>query len=371
MKIEKKIPTSQPYLKGNELKYVSSCVKNNWISSQGEFISQFENKFAKYCGCKYGVAVSNGTVALHLALVALGLGRGDEVIVPDLTFVATINAVIYTGATPVLVDVDYKTWNINAELLQGAITKRTKVIIPVHLYGLPCKMDEIMKMAKQHHLFVIEDCAEAHGAKYKGKMVGSFSDISCFSFFGNKIMTTGEGGMCLTNNEDLYKKMHILRDHGKTPGKQYLHEVVGFNYRMTNMQAAVGLAQLEKIDRFLKERDKIAKVYERFLSKNPQIFFQAPRPGVRNVTWLFTILVPKSHRNKLIDFLSKKNIDARPMFIPLHQMPPYTKYISPASKFNDSNKLSEEGLSLPTFIGLKANDIKRVADVINEYFNKI
>jgi len=231
------VPLISPDLTGNELEYIMEAFLSTWISSSGEYIKKFEKMFADFSECEHGVAVSNGTVALHLALMALGLKKGDEVIVPDLTFAATINAVLHAQATPVIVDIERDSWCIDPKEIEKAITARTKAIIPVHLYGQPCDMDAIMAIANKSHLFVLEDCAEAHGARFDGKKVGSFGDVGCFSFFGNKIMTTGEGGMCVTNSKQLDEKMRILRDHGMSKTKKYWHEVIGYNYRITNLQA--------------------------------------------------------------------------------------------------------------------------------------
>lgn len=368
MPSEKFIPVAKPSLLGKELEYLTNCIEENWISSQGRFVKEFEQKFAGYCNCKYGVAVSNGTVALHLALAALGIKKGDEVIIPDLTFAATVNAVLYTGARPVIVDVDLESWNINPEFIRRVINERTKAIIPVHLYGFPCKMDAIRDIAVEYGLFVIEDCAEAHGARYKNKVVGGFSDISCFSFFANKIVTTGEGGMCLTNEEAVYERLKILRDHGKNPGNQYWHDVVGFNYRMTNLQAAVGLAQLENLPHFLEERQNIADKYKSLLNKNPYISLRSDTSQCQQVPWLFTILVPEKDRDSLIKFLSERHIESRPVFCPIHTMPPYKEFLSSDFFYPNSLHLSKKGLSLPTFVGLEAGEIEMISEEVNKYF---
>ncbi|MEM4522680.1 MAG: DegT/DnrJ/EryC1/StrS aminotransferase family protein, partial [Nitrososphaeria archaeon] len=255
-------PVAEPEIGDEELKNVIEAVKSGWVSSKGRFIDEFESSFAKYVGVKYGIATSNGTAALHLALAGLNIGSDDEVIVPDLTFAATINAVLYTRAKPVIVDINPEYWCIDPTKLEKAITSKTKAIILVHLYGHPCDMEPIMEIAEQHNLYVIEDVAEAHGAEYKGRKVGSFGHISCFSFYGNKVITTGEGGMCLTNDREIAERIKILRDHGMSPEKRYWHDVIGFNYRMTNLQAALGLAQLGKIERFIEKKREIAKKYE-------------------------------------------------------------------------------------------------------------
>jgi perosamine synthetase len=244
------------------------------------------------------VSVSNGTVALHLALVALGIGKGDEVIVPDLTFAATINAVLHANATPVIVDIEEESWCISPSEIERAITERTKAIIPVHLYGQPCDMDSIMSIATRHNLKVVEDCAEAHGALFRGKKVGSFGDIGCFSFYGNKIITTGEGGMCTTNNQNLDEIMRVLRDHGMSKTKRYWHERVGFNYRLTNLQASIGLAQLERIDEIHKNRKAYENGYKDVLSSD--YFFQNDLEGRARITWLVSILIDKDHNRELL-----------------------------------------------------------------------
>lgn len=248
------IALAQPHLTGNEYKYLIDAFLSTWISSAGKYITQFEESFSDYCGVKFGVAVSNGTTALHLALAALEIGEGDEVIVPDITFAATINAVIYTGATPVIVDIEEDSWCIDPDEIEKAITSKTKAIIPVHIYGQPCDMGRICDIAIKNNLYIVEDCAEAHGAAWNGQKVGSFGTISCFSFFGNKVITTGEGGMCITNDEQLNEKMRILRDHGMSKSRRYYHEILGFNYRMTNLQAAIGVAQVERIEDILEWR---------------------------------------------------------------------------------------------------------------------
>jgi len=256
------IPISKPSITKKEIAYVTDAVRSGWVSSLGKYIDMFEEKFAAYCGTKYAVATSNGTTALHLVLAALGITARDEVIISDLTFVATGNAVKYTGAKVVTVDIEEETLCIKPEAIKKAITSKTKAIIPVHLYGHPANMEEINKIAKKHNLFVIEDAAEAHGAEVNGKKVGSLGHAGVFSFYGNKIITTGEGGMITTNDEELYKKMRYLRDHAMSKEKRYWHTEVGFNYRMTNLQAALGVAQLERIDELLAKKEEIFKWYQ-------------------------------------------------------------------------------------------------------------
>lgn len=357
----KPIPVAEPDLRGNVKKYVLDCLDTNWISSLGKYIPLFEQKFSYYCGCNYGVSVANGTTALHLALAALGIGKGDEVLVPDLTFVATPNAVAYTGAKPVLVDADPKIWNIDPEKIEEKITPNTKAIIPVHLYGHPCDMEPIMKVAEEHNLFVIEDCAEAHGAEYIGKKVGSIGDIGCFSFYGNKILTTGEGGMCITNDEKLAERMRFLKDHGMAK-KRYYHPEMGFNYRMTNIQAAIGLAQLERIDEILAIKRKNAMLYRKFIGSCKGITFQPEMPWAKTVYWLHSILLEnsfRSNRDLLMQELSAEGIDSRPFFIPMHELPMYKQEGYPVA-----SELSMKGINLPSSTLLSEEDIKQICSII-------
>jgi perosamine synthetase len=360
-------PIAATELTGNEMVYVMECISTNWISSQGRFVTQFEENFSGYNGTRFGVAVSNGTVALHLALVALGIGPGDEVIVPDLTFVGTINAVLYTGATPVLADVCETSWCIDPDSIKRVITTRTKAIIPVHLYGQPCDMDRIIELSREFGLFVIEDCAEAHGAEYKGRKVGSFGDINCFSFFGNKIITMGEGGICLTNNEKLAEKMKILRDHGMSKSIRYWHDTIGYNYRLTNLQAAIGVAQLERIDEILLKRDQIKKWYLDYLQECEELQMQVDLPANRSVNWLFScqINTKNVNRESLITRAKNKGVDIRPFFYPLHSMPIYQKFMG-AEQLSVSEKLSMAGISLPTVLSLSKEEYRTIARIIME-----
>ena len=360
------IPIAEPSLGEEELKNVIEAVKSGWISSRGKFIEEFERNFSNYCDRKYGVATSNGTVALHLALKTLGIGKGDQVIIPDLTFVAVANAVTYCNAKPVFVDSHPDYWCLDPDKIEEKITPKTKAIIPVHLYGHPCDMDSIMKIAEERDLYVIEDAAEAHGAEYKGKKVGSFGDISCFSFYGNKIITTGEGGMCLTNNEELAEKMRILRDHGMDPNKRYWYEVVGFNYRMTNLQAAVGVAQLKKLNGFVERKRQIARWYSEGLKDLEETELITLYPEIqwaKCVYWMYCILVEDNFgmsRDDLIKRLEENGIETRPFFYPVHVMPPYKN----DDKFPVAEKISRKGINLPSAINLKEEEIEKIVGVI-------
>jgi len=364
------IPIAEPDIGENELKSVTEAVKSGWVSSKGPFIQEFEKKISSYIGVKNGIATSNGTAALHLALMALEIGHKDEVIVPALTFASVANTVIYTGAKPVFVDSHPDYWCINPQEIEDKIGKGTKAIMPVHLYGHPCDMDAIMKIAKNHNLHVIEDCAEAHGAEYKGRKVGTFGDIACFSFYGNKIITTGEGGMCLTNDEDLAQKMRLLRDHGMNVEKKYWHEVVGFNYRMTNLQAALGVAQLEKIENFIERKRKNAKIYDSFLKNVQGIVLHSEMPWAKNVYWLYSILIEDESygisRNELMEKLAKKGVETRRFFHPMHLMPPYKKY-AVNCQFPVTEKLSSSGINLPSSVKLTKKEIYEVAQLLSRF----
>ena len=286
------IPIAAPFLGEEEKNNVVEAVESGWVSSKGKFINEFEEKFASYCQMPRGIATSNGTAALHLALKALDVKEGDEVILPSLTFIATANSVLYCNAKPVFVDSHPDYWCIDPEKIEEAITPKTKAIIPVHLYGHPCDMDPIMSIAKKHGISVIEDCAQAHGAIYKGRIVGSIGDINCFSFFGNKLITTGEGGMCLTRNTELADRMRSLRNHGRAGTSEYKHEMLGYNYRMTNMQAALGVAQTEKIGKILRAKKEIEKWYNDILTGTvtlpPQMEWAEP------ICWIYSILTDKT-----------------------------------------------------------------------------
>jgi len=357
------IPISEPFLGKEEMENVVKAIKSTWISSKGEFITEFENEFANYCGKKYGISTSNGTTALHLALSTLGIKNGDEVIVPVLTFIATANAVTYCSAKPVFVDSDFETWNIDSEKIEEKITRNTKAIIPVHLYGNPCDMKSILDIAKDHDLFIIEDAAEAHGAEYKGKKVGSFGDIACFSFYGNKVITTGEGGMCITDNEKLAEKMRILKDHGMDPNRKYWHNLIGFNYRMTNVQAAIGLAQLKKLDNFIRIKRENANSYNSLLKNIDGIRLPPETKDAKNIYWLYSILIENKFgisRDNLMNKLDEDGIETRPFFYPIHEMPPYENN----ENFPVAQELSKKGINLPSAVTLKKDDIKYITDTI-------
>lgn len=356
------IPVAKPNIGKEELANVAQAVKSGWISSRGDFIEQFEREFAKYIGVKFTVATNNGTTALHLVLYALGIKKGDEVIVPDLTFIATANAVSYTGAKPVFVDIDEKNWCLDHRKIEKAITRRTKAVIPVHLYGHPADMDPILKIARKHKLFVIEDAAEAHGAEYKGEKVGSLGHAAIFSFYGNKIITTGEGGMITTNNKNIYLKARHLRNQGMDEDNKYWHSTIGYNYRMTNVQAAIGLAQLKKIEKFIKAKRRIFGWYTEYLRGLRGIRLNPEEKWAKNVYWMISMVLEdtKISRNVFIKKLQKAGIETRPFFYPVSELPMYGgKTVNPVTL-----KISRRGLNLPSGTDLKESEVQYVCKTI-------
>lgn len=358
-----KIPLAEPELEEEELANVVQAVRSGWVSSQGKFVRMFEEGFARYGGAKYGIATSNGTVALHLALTALGIGPGDEVLVPSLTFVATANAVVYTGARPVFIDSHPDYWCMDPDKVEEKITPRTRGIITVHLYGHPCDMDPIMDAARRHNLWVVEDAAEAHGAAYRGTKVGSFGVIACFSFYGNKIITTGEGGMCLTSDEDLYRKMLILRDHGATPGRRYWHDRIGFNYRMTNLQAAIGVAQLAKLDGFVQRKRELARQYGSLLGGLPGVQLPMEMPWAKSVYWMYSLLLDDRFAlsvEELSERLAAEGIETSPLFTPVHLLPPYRDRTS----LPQAEQLWRRGISLPSSVRLTREQVAYIAAAV-------
>lgn len=366
--MKKFIPVAVPNFIGNEKKYVDECIDTTWISSAGKYVTTFEEAFAEYMNAKHAVSCCNGTVALHVPLLALGLQPGDEVILPSLTYIATANCVKYCGATPVFADCLPDTWNIDPADIERKITPRTKGIMPVHLYGNPCDMDAIMAIAKKHNLFVLEDAAECHGATYDGKKVGTIGDAAAFSFFGNKIITTGEGGMIITNNQELADHMRILKGQGQDPNRRYWFIEVGYNYRMTNIAAAIGLAQLEKIDTHIANRRKVATWYmEEFADCTDYITMQKVTDKAESVWWMFSILLTdkvKISRDELMELLKEEGIETRPIFYPMHQMPVYE---DSSANCPVSEAVASRGMNLPTHALLTREDVTYICDTVKKY----
>lgn len=363
------IPVCEPTLRGNELKYVQQAVESNWISSAGSFIREFEARFAAFCGTTYGIACANGTVAMHLALATLGLEPGDEVILPAFTMIATINAVTYCGATPVLVDNEATYWQMDVNQVADKITPRTKAIIPVHIYGHPVDMDALNEVACRREILVIEDAAESHGAEYKGRRTGSLGAAAGFSFYGNKIITTGEGGMITTDNKEIAQLAWNLRDHAFSHERHFWHKFVGYNYRMTNLQGALGLAQVEQLDDLVAARRRNAAHYSRLLSAIPGITTPPEAPWAKNVYWMYGILVDERaygmNRDQLRRVLAENGVETRTFFIPMHCQPVYWETFK-GQRYPVAEQLCRNGFYLPSASSLGAGEIEYIASVIRE-----
>jgi perosamine synthetase len=362
------IPVCEPTLGGNEAEYVLDCIESNWISSAGKYIPRFEEAFAEVCDAVYGVACANGTVALHLALATLGIGPGDEVILPTFTMIATINAVTYTGATPVLVDSEPLTWNMDLNQIADKITPHTRAVMPVHTYGHPVDMDPLLEMAERHGFFVVEDAAEAHGAEYKGRRAGSLGHAGCFSFYANKIITTGEGGMITTNDPEIARLARNLRDHAFSEERHFWHKYVGFNYRMTNMQAAVGLAQTEQIELFVQARRANAARYTAALKKIPGIVTPPEADWAKSVFWMYSILVEDEsgmNRDQLRACLAEHGIETRTFFIPMHLQPIYYQAFK-GQRYPVAEMLCQRGFYLPSASSLTPREIDYVTEMVRQ-----
>lgn len=360
------LPVAEPVLSGNERAYVLDCLDTNWISSNGSYIDRFETSFARFCGVREAISICNGTAALHVALLALGVGPGDEVIVPTLTYVATANAVTYCGAKPVFVDVDPDTWNIDAGQIEGRITPCTRGMIVVHLFGHPADMDPILELAARHGLFVLEDAAEAHGAEYKGRRVGSLGHAATFSFYGNKIITTGEGGMITTDDEALARRMRQIKGQGQDPDRRYWFPIVGYNYRMTNIEAAIGLAQLEDIAWHIERRRENAHWYAQHLRDFPRLRMQPELPWAKNVYWMNSVVLDDDFpvsRDEAMAILACHGIETRPFFYPMHVLPMYSGLASDQT-FPVADSIAARGMNLPSAATLTPEDIVRVAEAL-------
>lgn len=372
IKSEKLIPVNVPLLDGNEKKYLIECIDSGWISSEGPFVKKFEFEFSKYIGKKYGISVSNGSVALDLAVLSLGIGKGDEVILPSFTIISCASAIIRAGAIPVVVDCDPLTWNMDVSQIESKITKKTKAIMVVHIYGLPVDMDPVIKLAKDYKLFIIEDAAEAHGLEYKNKKCGSFGDVSAFSFYSNKHVTSGEGGMILTDNPEIYERCSSLKNLCFKKEQRFIHDEMGWNYRFTNLQAAVGLAQLEKLDEHLLIKKKMGKIFTNKLKSIDAIQLPIPKTSyAENNYWVYGIVV-KDRKNNAINISKKlfeKGVQTRPFFWPIHKQPIlkkmglFNKINLPVSEF-----IALNGLYLPSGFYLPNDDLKFVCEKVIEVF---
>lgn len=377
------IPIAEPDLGPNEEELLLKAYRSGFISSFGEYVTKFEENFAAYCKRKHAIAVSNGTAALHLALLSLNVGEGDEVIVPSLCFAAVAASVFYVGATPVLVDCVSPDTTMSIAAVREAITPRTKAVIAVHSYGNPVDMDPLLELAREHNFKVIEDAAEAHGGLYKGKIVGSLGDIAVFSFYGNKVITTGEGGIVLTDDPDIASKVKFYKNHGMAPTKRYWHPEVGYNYRMTNLQAAIGVAQLERIHEIIEKKDRVFTFYKSSASdletKFPGLHINAQREDCVPGKWMVCLLLPENFtanmRDALCAKLQQKGIDTRPYFYPLHEMPPYaqlrTVNARGTSDLPVTRDLSARGLNLPSSTKVTEKQVERITKVLAKQIKKL
>jgi perosamine synthetase len=357
-----KYPIYRPEITNKEKEYVMDCLTSTWISSKGKYINIFENLLTEYTGSNYAITVFNGTIALHLAMLTLRIKSGDEVIVPDFSYIASANCVKYVGATPILVDVDKKTWNITLDHIEEKITKKTKAIIPVDIFGNPVDIDPIRKIAQENNLFIIEDAAEAIGATINGKMAGTLADIGTYSFFGNKTITTGEGGAILTNNKEHYKRASKIKNQGNSDTLRYFHDTLGYNFRMTNIQAALGSAQIERITEIILKKKKINQWYNQYLNKD-HVTYQEITLNSQSSYWLVSILLEdEEKREDLAKFLDNQGIETRPFFKPIHEMPHY----SIKGDFENTNELSKRGISLPSYHTLEKNDVRLISEKIND-----
>jgi len=351
------IPVNRPLLDGNEKKYLEECIETGWISSEGPFVKRLESEFARLMGCSYGIAVSNGSVAIEAALAALRIGPGDEVILPAFTIISCASAIVRAGAIPVVVDCQHDTWNMDPGLVAAKITSRTKAIMVVHIYGLPVDIDPIIELARRNGLFIIEDAAEQHGQTYKGRPVGSLGDIATVSFYPNKQITTGEGGMVLTNDRALADRCRDLRNLCFDKERRYIHEELGWNFRMSNLQAAVGVAQLERIDKILAKKRQIGAWYQRRLRGHPLLQLPPERTDFsENIYWIFGIVLDDRVPFDAVAAIAKlkeKGVETRHFFWPIHQQPVFLKRgLFAKEHCPNAERIARRGLYLPSGVGL-------------------
>jgi perosamine synthetase len=364
------IPVNEPVIGTRELEYVKECLSTGWISSEGRFIGDFEEHWAKYCGMKYGVAVSNGTAALQIAVACLDLRPGDEVIMPTFTIISCAQAVTLSGGIPVLVDADTRTWCMDVDQVEAKITPRTRAIMPVHIYGHPVDMDPLLELAKKHHLTIIEDAAEAHGAEYKGRRCGGLGDLACFSFYANKIITTGEGGMVLTNSETDAERLRSFRNLCFKKERRFYHTEAGFNFRLTNLQAAIGLAQLERIDEVVEQKRRIGAAYNARLNNIVGLQLPAEETWAKNVYWMYGVVVDEKTGLNAKEFsalLAEKQVMTRPFFLGMHEQPVFLKQgLFLDERYPVAERISRQGLYLPSGLALSHEQLERTALAIHE-----
>lgn len=368
-----KVPVNEPLLNGNEKTYLNECIESGWISSEGPFVEKFETKLATTFNRKYGIAVANGSVAIDVAITALGIGKDDEVIMPTFTIISCISQLIRVGAKPILVDVDLETWNMRVEDIRGKITEKTKAIMAVHIYGLPVDMDPILDLAKEFNLYVIEDAAEVIGQNYKGKPCGSFGDISTVSFYPNKHITTGEGGMIFTNNERLNVKCRELRNLSFIPPRRFIHEELGWNFRLTNLQAAIGLAQFERIDEFVAKKKLIGKWYTELLSDLTQVKIPLQKTDyAENIYWIYGLVIERNiglNAVQIMEKLADFGVATRPFFYPMHKQPVLKKLNYFIDDYHPNSEiLSEFGFYIPSGLALTREQAEYVSNILHKIF---
>ena len=368
------VPVNEPLLDGNEKKYLLECIDSGWISSEGPFVEEFEGKFAERVGRKYAVAVSNGTAAIDLAVEALGIGHGDEVILPAFTIISCVLQIVRSGAIPVLVDSDPDTCNMDVSQIEAKITSKTKAIMVVHIYGLPVDMGPVIALAQRYGLRIIEDAAEMHGQTYRGSPCGSFGDISTFSFYPNKHITTGEGGMVVTNNLELADICRSLRNLCFQPSKRFVHERLGWNMRMTNLQAAIGLAQLERLDEFVKRKRRMGRLYTEFLDGLSGFDLPLSSTGyAENIYWVYGLLINPLQgidAKEAMSKLAKRGVGTRPFFYPMHEQPILQEMgFFKGERYPVAEKLSRQGFYIPSGMALSDDQIEYVATEVKKEFS--
>ncbi|MEA2031582.1 MAG: LegC family aminotransferase [candidate division Zixibacteria bacterium] len=370
--MNRQIYLDDPNVGENEKKHLNRCIDSTFVSTHGPFVPEFESKFAHFLDCKKAVALQSGTAGLHMALYELGIGEGDEVILPALTFVATANAIKYVGATPVFVDVDPLTWNMDPTHVEDSISHRTKAIISVHLYGNPCAMDEIVSIARHHNLYVIEDATESLGAKYKGKFTGTFGDFGVFSFNGNKVITTGGGGMVLGSDEERVEHIRFLVNQARDEQKGYCHPEVGFNYRMTNIEAALGLAQLERLSEFIEKKKRFYEIYNQAFESINGLQLQRAYAGSESMWWLTSLVIDTQKVGLSIPEiqmkLKERGVPTRRIFTPIVEFPPY--FENDKSKYAQAYNIYENGLNLPSSTLNSSKGIEFTADTLISIVNR-
>jgi perosamine synthetase len=364
------IPVSEPLLTEADYASVMGALKSGWISGAGPHVEAFESHWAAYCGRKHGIALANGTVALQVAVALLDLQPGDEVIMPTFTIISCALPVVLAGATPVLVDADPQTWTLNVDQVEARISPRTRALMPVHVYGHPADMDPLLDLAKRYNLAIIEDAAEAHGAEYRGRRAGSFGTSSCFSFYANKLVTTGEGGMLLVDDDELAARARRLRNLGFQPGRRFLHAELGFNFRLTNLQAALGVTQIERMDEIVERKRRLGQAYTARLSELAGLELQVQQPWAKSVYWMYGVVVREDTGLDAAEFgrrLADRGVETRPFFLGMHEQPAlHDRGLFAGESYPVAERIARQGLYLPSGLGLAEAEIDRVCQAVGE-----